>query len=152
MPPIPTPLSALSVKNAKPGRYGDGNGLYLLVKPTGHRFWIFRYTREGRMREMGLGRAGADLAAVPLAEARQKAASLFRIVRGGIDPLAQRDAEAAAAKATAQDAAVKAISFRAVAGFYLAAHAAGWSNPKHRAQWTSTLAHPIHSGVAYRAG
>jgi hypothetical protein len=35
---------------------------------------------------------------------------------------------------------VAAITFRAAATDYVAAHEAGWKNEKHRAQWTSTLA------------
>ncbi len=50
-------LTAAKVRTAKPGRYGDGAGLYLLVRGPGARFWLFRYTRKGRMREMGLGTA-----------------------------------------------------------------------------------------------
>ena len=58
-------LNAAKVRTAKPGRYGDGNGLYLFVRSAEARFWVFRYTpRDGKMREMGLGRAGDDRAAV----------------------------------------------------------------------------------------
>ncbi len=92
-----------------------------------------------KMREMGLGRAGAGDADVTLAEAREKAAALFKQVRSGVDPLMQRDATAAAAKATAQLAAVRALTFKTVAQRYLAAHHAGWKNPKHRQQWANTL-------------
>ncbi len=79
------PLTALKVNKAPPGRYGDGNGLYFLVRSAETRFWVFRYTRAGRMREMGLGRAGADDAAVTLAEARTKAADLHKLVKAGVD-------------------------------------------------------------------
>jgi integrase len=139
MPRRAAGLSAQKVKTAAPGRYGDGNGLYLLVRSADARFWVFRYKVAGRMREMGLGRAGADAAAVTLAEARAKAAGLHRLVRGGMDPLEQRTAEAAAAKAAAQAAAARAITFRAVTRFYLDAHEASWRNPKHRQQWSNTL-------------
>ena len=54
------------------GRYCDGNGLYLFVRAETARFWLFRYTVGGRMREMGLGRAGDD-DAVTLDEAREEA-------------------------------------------------------------------------------
>ena len=53
-------LTAKGVQHAAPGRHADGNGLYLLVRPSGGRFWIFRYKRQGRMREAGLGAAGGD--------------------------------------------------------------------------------------------
>jgi hypothetical protein len=83
------------------------------------------------MREMGLGPArGPD--AVSLADVRDKAAPLRRLVRNGVDPIAQREAEAAAAMAAAQAARARATTFRAVARFYLDAHEAGWRNGKHR--------------------
>jgi len=91
------------------------------------------------MREMGLGRAGTDLAAVPLAEARQRAAILLRTVRAGIDPLAKRDTDAQVAKVAALDAAARAVSFRSTAEAYVTAHQAGWTNSKHLYQWQQTL-------------
>jgi hypothetical protein len=104
-----TELSAAFVRTAKPGRYCDGDGLYLLVKKSGARFWVFRYRRHGaRMREAGLGRAGEGRNCVRLSEAREKASVLFKQVRAGIDPLAARDAALAAAKAATQDAVVRA--------------------------------------------
>lgn len=143
-------LTALSLKVSKPGRYGDGNGLYLLVRSAEARFWVFRYTRDGRMREMGLGRAGVERGAVTLAEARDKAAVLHALVRNGTDPLAQRETEVAAKKAAAQVAAIKAITFHTAADQYIAAHEPGWRNAKHAQQWRNTLAtyaHPIFGDV-----
>src|ERR1700710_262001 len=120
MPRRAAGLTAVKVRTAKPGRYGDGNGLYLLVRSTEARFWVFRYTRAARMREMGLGTAtGRD--AVTLAEAREKAAELHRMVRAGIDPLTRAAAESAAA-AAAQSAAARVKTFREVVDLYLAAH------------------------------
>lgn len=139
-----TALTAAKVKAAKPGRYGDGNGLYLLVRSSEARFWVFRYTRAGRMREMGLGRAGDDDAAVKLVDARIKAADLHKLVKSGIDPLDQREAEAAQAAADAQKAAIRAITFRTVAERYLNAHEKSWKNPKHRQQWRNTLDTYVH--------
>ena len=141
MPRKAEALTAATVKTAAPGRYGDGNGLYLMVRPTKARFWVFRYTMPGaKMREMGLGRAGTDKAAVSLAEAREKASVLMKGVRAGIDPLIKREADAAAEVAAAQDAAVKAITFKQAAGKYIEAHKAGWKSTKHASQWANTLA------------
>ena len=141
MPHKSNALTAAVVKNAKPGRYGDGNGLYLFVRSPQARFWLFRYTMPGaKMREMGLGRAGAGAADVTLAQARANAAALFKLVRAGTDPLAKRDADKAVAKAAAQDAAARAVTFRTVADRYLTAHHPSWRNAKHRQQWTNTLA------------
>jgi integrase len=147
-------LTAARVNTAKPGRYGDGNGLYLFVRSKTARFWVFRYTRNGKMREMGLGRAGPDDAAVKLADARDEAAKLLKQVRSGVDPLDKREADAAQAAADAQAAAVRAITFRTVTARYLEAHEKTWRNPKHRSQWRNTLetyAHPHFGDISVGA-
>jgi integrase len=139
MPRKAAGLTAAKVRTAPPGQYVDGDGLRLLVRPTGARFWLFRYTIAGKVREMGLGRAGDDRVAVPLSKARDEAAKLRLMVKDGIDPLALREAQAAAAETEAQRAAIKGMTFRVVAETYLAANSAAWRNPKHRSQWTRTL-------------
>ncbi len=51
-------LTATAVKAAKePGRYGDGDGLFLLVGPTGARSWVARVQKDGKRRDFGLGSA-----------------------------------------------------------------------------------------------
>jgi integrase len=145
-------LSAAFVRTAKPGRYCDGDGLYLLVKKSGARFWVFRYKVNGsKLREAGLGRAGEARNCVRLSEARDAASVLFRQVRSGLDPLAARDAARAASKAAEQDAAVKGVTFRDAARRYIEGHAPSWRNPKHAAQWSATLdtyAMPRFGGLA----
>jgi integrase len=132
-------LTAATVqKRHEAGRYGDGGGLYLLVRSKDAKFWIFRYSRDGRTREMGLGPA-AGRSAVSLADARDKAIRLRRLVRDGVDPLDAREAEDAAKKAEAARATAGAITFRDVTDRYIAAHEAGWRNAKHRQQWRNTL-------------
>jgi hypothetical protein len=55
MPQRARGLTAAQVqKGTTPGRFGDGGGLYLLVRSREAKFWLFRYTRHGKMREMGL--------------------------------------------------------------------------------------------------
>jgi hypothetical protein len=133
MPRMARGLTVLRVRTAAPGRYGDGGGLYLLVRSPERRFWLFRYTpRGGRMREMGLGTATGH-GAVTLAEARAKAAELHKLVLAGVDPLVQR-AAAASASAVAPG-----ITFREVAALYIAAHESSWRNARHRQQWPATL-------------
>ena len=132
-------LTAAQVeKGTKPGRYGDGAGLYLLVRSPHAKFWLFRYTRSGKMHEMGLGPAKGRTA-VSLAQARAKARQLHDAVREGRDPLAERDVEAAKAKADAARAEAAAMTFGDVADMFLAAHEPSWRNPKHRQQWHNTL-------------
>lgn len=130
-------ITAAGVKNLAPGSYTDGGGLILLVRGRESRFWLYRYQIGGRRREMGLGPAvGRD--AVPLATARRRTDDLRRSVRAGIDPLAQRDAEAAAVKAAAAARAAM-LTFKQVAGMYIESHEAGWRNDKHRHQWGQSL-------------
>jgi hypothetical protein len=69
-------LTARKVATAKPGKYSDGGNLYLIVSPTGSRKWVLRFTWRGRAKEMGLGTP----ATVPLADAREKAASARRTI------------------------------------------------------------------------
>lgn len=96
-------LTATSVRNAKPGRYTDGAGLMLLVKPSGARSWVLRIQVDGRRRDIGLG--AVDLATGPmeigddipllekrvlsLSEARLKAGQLRQYAKAGRDPLAE---------------------------------------------------------------
>lgn len=138
MPRKATGLTAAKVRTAAPGRYGDGGGLYLLVRPVGGRFWLFRYVIDKKMREMGLGAAsGRD--AVTLAYARAKARKLWEAVREGRDPLDDRAADVEARKVAALAAHARAKTFREVARLYIEANEAGWDNAKHRAQWSATL-------------
>lgn len=132
-------LTPLGVKNAKPGRHADGGGLHLLVKDSGARSWVYRFMLNGKSRDVGLG-AAAGPDAITLADARDKAAALRLKVKSGIDPIAERDREAAQARAEAQAAKIAGITFKAAAEAYIAANEDGWRNSKHRQQWSNTLA------------
>ncbi|WP_205481317.1 tyrosine-type recombinase/integrase [Sphingomonas arenae] len=131
-------LTPLTVKNAKAGRHADGNGLYLLVKDSGARSWVFRFMLKGKSRDIGLGPAGSG--GVSLAAARDLASALRLKVKAGIDPLQERKHEAAEALAAAQVAHIAGITFKAVADAYIAANEESWRNDKHRQQWRNTLA------------
>jgi integrase len=103
-------LTSLKVRSAKPGRHGDGEGLYLLVKPSGARSWLLRIQQDGKRRDIGLGsadlsnriaeerRASDDIPllsrrTLTLQEAREKAAELRRFALAGRDPVQERDRE-----------------------------------------------------------
>lgn len=80
-------LNATKVKNLmESGRYGDGNGLYLVVRPTGTKAWVQRIVIDGHRRDLGLG--GYPL--ISLAMAREKAFANRLDVANGIDPLAEK--------------------------------------------------------------
>lgn len=132
-------LSAKLVQTiSKPGRYGDGKGLWLQVtapkregaKPA--KSWLLRYTLRGRSREMGLG----PLDLISLAEARARATTARKLLLDGIDPIEMRRQERAEARLQA----AQGVTFEDCAKRYIAAHEASWRNEKHRAQWSSTLA------------
>ena len=80
-------LTATAVKAAKaPGRYGDGDGLFLLVGRSGSKSWIVRVQKGGRRRDIGLGGASK----VSLSLARERAAAVRSQLEAGIDPIAER--------------------------------------------------------------
>lgn len=131
-------LTPPMVKHAKVGRHADGNGLFLLVKPTGKRSWVFRYKMARRERDMGLGGAIGP-GSVTLAEARAKAVEARRLLRSGADPISQRRDVAAEDAARSQANVLQSIVFKTAAAAYMDANETGWRNDKHRAQWRSTL-------------
>jgi integrase len=115
-------LTALKVKNAKPGRHVDGQGLMLMVRAEGSRSWVLRVQVNGRRRDFGLG------STLSLLEAREKAARWRKLAKEGIDPSAE-----------ARRAIVMIPSFAEAARAYHADQKAGWKSPKHAAQWLKTL-------------
>jgi hypothetical protein len=104
-------LTASGVQSKRePGRYGDGDGLWLEVATSQRRAWFLCYMRNGKARTMALGDA--------------QGVSLKR--------RASRDAETAAQ--------AKRTTFGEAAQHHIAAgHGPGWRNPKHRQQWRNTL-------------
>ena len=119
-------LTARQTASAKPGRHGDGGGLYLVVSRTGARKWIFRFTSGGKPNEMGVGGA-----AVTLAQARDRAADARKFVASGINPIT--------ARREARMASVAKPTFGQCAEALLAAKSSEWRNARHRAQWRMTL-------------
>ncbi|MEL7190553.1 MAG: Arm DNA-binding domain-containing protein, partial [Pseudomonadota bacterium] len=77
-------LTALQIRNLKaPGRYGDGDGLTLVLKAAGKGHWVLRTTIKGRRRDIGLG----SLSLISLKEARDAAFDMRRDIQRGIDPI-----------------------------------------------------------------
>ena len=125
-------LSALFVQRTKePGYYGDGGGLWLQISRLGGRSWVFRYTFNRKVREMGLG----PLHTVSLAEARIKALACRKAVVDGRDPIEERKAE----QQQKQLRQAHSRSFAECALSYIDAHRASWKNEKHARQWQATL-------------
>ena len=106
----------------RPGRHGDGGGLYLHVKPSGAKSWCQRITVRGRRRDLGLG----GFPRVSLAEARSLAKHNRDTVVDGGDPLAERRR-------------AKAPTFRVAAAQVHDLRRPGWRSTRHAAEWWAAL-------------
>jgi hypothetical protein len=111
--------------------YHDGGGLYLQVSAAGTKSWIYRFTLDGRAREMGLG----PLNAISLAEARKRAAECRRMRHDGIDPIEVRGAQRDQKRLEG----ARSMTFDVCAEAYIEAHKASWKNGKHAEQWRGSL-------------
>lgn len=82
-------LTANTVKHAKPRekpyKLSDRNGLYLLVKPSGSRYWRMNYRFNGEQRTVSFGRWPEIL----LADAREMLLETRRLLARKIDPREQ---------------------------------------------------------------
>lgn len=107
----------------KSGLHADGGGLYLNVKTTGSKSWLFIYSWNGRRREKGLG----PFPVIALQDARTKRDEAKKQIAEGADPL---EAPEISEKRTFGDVTTALIDDLEV----------GWKNPKHRQQWRNTLA------------
>jgi integrase len=128
-------LVAKHLDSLPKGMHNDGDGLYLSVRESGTRSWVFRYRDRvtRKLRDKGLGAYGKN--GVSLSAAREEAAKLRVELRAGIDPIqAKRDMLVSARLEQA-----KARTFKDCRDAFIKAHKAGWRNAKHGQQWTNTL-------------
>lgn len=117
-------LSVSAVKAAsRPGRLGDGDGLFLVIHPGGSKSWVCRVQKNGNRRDFGLG----STSKVPLSLARDRAREIRTQMEMGLDPLFERR------KARGIP------TFREAAAKVLAANRKTWRNEKHEGQWLQTL-------------
>ena len=127
-----TKLNTRLVATAQNGLHADGNNLYLNVNTSRNsKSWIFRYSIQGKRREMGIGSASL----ISLSEARNIAHDCRKLLKSGVDPLEHK--QKIKLEATQQND--KRISFKKAAEKYIEAHESGWTNHKHCAQWKNTL-------------
>lgn len=134
MPKLARELQAIEVARLTGDRLhmvGGVQGLGLQIDGAS-RAWVLRAVVGGKRRDMGLG----AYPGVTLAMARKKAAEAREAIRQGIDPVAQ----AKGARSALRAAEAAALTFEQCAERYIKTHRAGWRNPKHAAQWESTLA------------
>ena len=80
------PLTAIKIAKARPAEkpyyLRDGEGLRLLVRPTGTKTWQYEYKFNGTPKIHTLG----DLDMIDLAEARERRTEARKLLKAGIDP------------------------------------------------------------------
>ena len=126
------------VRKGAPGRHHDGDGLNLKIVNRNNAGWVLRYQLNGRERWVGLG----SVRDFSLSEARERARRQRQLLADRVDPLEARRGERIAAKL----AAAKSMSFAEASRKYHQQHQGKWRNPKHAAQFISTLeqyAYPV---------
>lgn len=122
-------LTKRLVETLPPGRHGDGNGLFLLVKPSGSRSWMVRVTVKGHTGKKGgplrtdFGLGGANV--VSLHEARERALKYRILAKQGINPRLGAD--------------VVIPTFEEIAKQVHIERLPTWKNVKHGDQFINTL-------------
>jgi integrase len=121
-------LSDATCRASKPGLHSDGGGLYLNVKDSGAKSWVFVWkktqvgTRNPKRYEMGLG----PYPAIRLSNARERAAACRETVAEGRNPIDERKRD-------------HSPTFGECVKLFLESMEDQWRNEKHRAQWHMTL-------------
>jgi hypothetical protein len=90
------PLTIKEIENAKPMakkyKMADGGGLCLLVAPSGAKLWVWRYRFDSAEKNMHFG----EYPLVTLKDARELHFAAKKLLGSGINPMAERKAEAEA--------------------------------------------------------
>jgi len=83
-------LTERAIRDAKPLRrpwkISDGGGLYLLVAPTGGRYWRYNYRFAGKQKTVALG----IYPDVPTELARERHRRARALLAAGVDPSRER--------------------------------------------------------------
>ena len=122
-------LTKKLVQNLGPGRHGDGNGLHLVVDPSGARRWIVRVTVKGQKNKNGaplrtdFGLGPTDL--VTINQARERALEYRRMARQGLNPRYNAKQDIPTFEEIAQQVHIERLPT--------------WKNAKHGQQWINTL-------------
>ena len=130
------PLTNTAVSNAKARekqyRITDGQGMYLLVKPSGGRYWRLDYILYGKRKTFAIGKYPEK----SLAQARADRDKAKALVADGIDPVRHRQATKGLRKEAAAN------SFEAISSEWLALQYQTWTEG-HARTVTSRLERDI---------
>ncbi len=114
-----TAIQAAKPRQDKDYRLTDGNGLYLLIKKNGGKWWRFDYRISGIRKTLSMG----TYPDVSLKLARKRRDEARELVAQNIDPSAVRKIEKTGAATN---------TFQAIAEEFLNANASRWSQSHHR--------------------
>ncbi|MDF2939712.1 MAG: intA [Gammaproteobacteria bacterium] len=121
-------LNSKSCNNAPAGTHFDGEGLYLLVKPDGKKYWRMACYLHGKRKLLAFG----TYPKVSLAEAREERIQAQKLLNQGIDPVQHSKAQKLEqAKALEQAAIESGNTFEQIAR-RLYAHKAGKTTEDYR--------------------
>ncbi|MFC7462893.1 tyrosine-type recombinase/integrase [Hydrogenophaga defluvii] len=104
-------------------KYADGDGMYLLVKPSG-KYWRMDYRHLGKRKTLSIG----TYPEVPIVKARERRAEARELLAAGIDPSNAKQEAKQAEKQAATN------TFELVAREFHAVKAEGWSEG-HATKW-----------------
>jgi integrase len=124
-------------RETRPGKYPDGDGLYLVVASATSKNWSYRYWKDSKQRWLGLG----SLKDVSLKDARLARDAARLRVKGdratpGVDIVQEKRAAREEAKVT--EIKLTLSTFQECAEIYIRERWSTWSK-KHRNQWPSSL-------------
>lgn len=130
-------LTDITIRRAplpeKPKKLADSAGLYLLLSPSGARWWRFDYRFAGKRKTLSMG----TYPETSLADARARRDDARKLIQAGVDPGAQRKAEKAAGKEQATN------SFAAIAEEWFAGRQDLAETTRGKVRWMlSDLAFP----------
>ncbi len=138
------PLSDAQLRRAKPApksyKLFDSQGLYLLLQPTGGRWWRFKYRFGGKEKLLSLG----TYPEVGLGDARAARDNARKQVAASVDPSEHR--KAAKAAGAMRDA----NTFEVVAREWLGKQAASWA-PTHTSRILLRLENDLFPWLGTRA-
>jgi len=125
-------LTEYVLKNLKDvGRHTDDQtkGLHLWIKVNQSKYWIFRFTLDGKRHNMSLG----GFPEIGLRLARERALEARNLLNKGRNPIEKKN------ESKALNLKVKSPTFREFALDYIETMRPKWRNPKHAEQWVSTI-------------
>jgi integrase len=113
------------------GRHTDDQtkGLHLWIKSNQRKYWIFRFTFEGKRNNISLG----GYPEIGLKQARERAVEARSLLNKGRNPIKEKNASKAV------NLKAKSPIFRDFALEYIETMRPKWRNSKHAEQWVSTI-------------